>query len=623
LDTSAIRYRVVDFLKEYPPFQAMAEEDLLALVARGRVRFHEVDEYVHWQGKPCGELFFVIQQGAVSLFEEGGETERLRDVRGPGDLLGIERLLGTTSYRYSAKAASDVILYALPSSEMEPLLARYPSASGYLAAHASVSASYDPPDPRRRIERAFAHDVSRRRPLVTCSPQDSVRDAVRWMNEAASSAIALLSEEGTLHGVLTLEHVLGALAEGRLDAELPVAELVSGPPGTVAPNATIDQCLLAMVDRADGVVALTDGGLPSGRLHALVTAADLAPVFGEQPPSLLREIAHAPSLAALASLNQRARGFILQQLTTPASVDWLSQLARRIDGRIFERVIALLGLPCGGSDGVDLCWFFYGASGRAESMTALVPQVGLVFAGDPEPADASPAQWHARVLEALHECGYVGGRNPSSADTAFACARLGEWQDRFRGFVRDPVANAIYKGRPLFDLRPVLGNPRLLDRLQDTVRAEVGASDVFVRLLANDCLANLPPLAFFRDLVVEDTGEKTGVLHLERSALLPLVDVGRVFAIAAGRLFADTTLERFALARAQLPKDESIFREAADSLRVMLYHKARAGIRRQESGAELDPASLSRYDRQVLKSGFASILRLLEFTAACRWLEQG
>jgi CBS domain-containing protein len=350
LQTSAIRYRVVDFLKGYPPFQAMGEDDLLELVAKGRVRFHEIDEYVYWQGKPPGELFFVIQQGAVSLSDEGGAHERLRDVRGPGDLLGIDLLLGSSAYRYSAKAASDVILYALPTSDMAPLLAKYPSAARYLAAHASVSASYEPPDPRRRIERVFAHDPSRRRPLLTCAPWDTVKDAVRRMNEAGSSAIAVLSAEGTLSGVLTTENVLAQLALGELAPDARVEALIVSAPGTVAPNTTVDQCVLAMVDRADGVVAITEGGAANGRVHSLVTGADLAPVFGEQPASLLKEIAHAPSLRALASLNQRARGFLLQQLNTPSSVDWLSELAHRFDARLFARVIGLLGLPQGDGD---------------------------------------------------------------------------------------------------------------------------------------------------------------------------------------------------------------------------------------------------------------------------------
>jgi CBS domain-containing protein len=624
LQTSAIRYRVVDFLKAYPPFQAMEEDDLMELVARGRVRFHEVDEYVYWQGKPPGDLFFVVQQGAVSLFEEGGEQERLRDVRGPGDLLGIDRFLGASAYRYSAKAASDVILYALASTDMEPLLTKYPSAGRYLAAHGSVSASYEAPDAKRRIERVFAHDPSRRRPLLTCLPSDSIGEAVRRMHEAGSAAIAVLSAGGALRAVLTTERVLAGLAAGEVAPELPVEALTLDAPGTVAPNTTVDQCLLAMVDRADGVVAITEGGAPAGHLHALVTAADLTPVFGEQPLTLLQEIEHAPSLAGLASLNQRARGFLLQQLTTPASVDWLSQLAHRFDARLFERVLGFLGLPGNSREaGREFCWFFYGASGRAESMTALVPQIGLVFGDGPGERGDSPSTWHRRVVEALQQCGYVGGRSPSPRETAFACAPLGEWQERFRGFVRDPVANAIYKGRPLFDLRAVAGDRGLVDRLQEVVRDEVVATLGFVPLLAHDCIANLPPLAFFRDLVVEDSGEKTAVLHLDKSALLPLVDVGRVFAIHAGRSFGDSTLKRFALARERLPTSELVFREAADSLRVMLYHKARAGIRHQDGGAELDPASLSHYDRQVLKSGFASILRLLELTAECGWLETG
>jgi CBS domain-containing protein len=599
----------------------MDEEDLLELVARGRVRFHEIDEYVYWQGKAPGDFFFVVQQGAVSLIEESGEPERLRDVRGPGDLLGIDRLLGASVYPYSARAASDVLLYALPTADMEPLLIRYPSAGRYLAAHASVSASHDAADPRRRTERLFAHDAVRHRPLLTCGAKGTVVDAARRMNEAGVTAIAVLSASGTLEGIVTTETILARLAEGSLAPDLRVEALILGPPGIAAPSLTVDQCLLSMADRTDGVLAITEGGAPDGRVHALLTAADLAPAFGEQPQSLLSEIAHAPSLPALASLNQRARGFLLQQLTTPSSVDWLSQLAHRLDARLFERVLGLLGLPRDGREGgQEFCWFFYGASGRAESMTALVPQVGLVFADPSGEGGDSPPDWHRKVMEALQHCGYAGGRVPSPRGPAFACAPLREWQERFRGFVRDPVVNRIYEGRPLFDLRPVAGDRGLLDQLAEVVRTEVAAAPGFLPLLAHDCIANLPPLAFFRDLVVEDSGERTTVLQLDRSALLPLVDVGRVFAIAACR-FGHSTLERFAVARARLPKDELVFREAQDSLRVMLYHKARAGIRRQDGGAELDPASLSRYDRQILKSGFASILRLLEFTAACEWLE--
>lgn len=121
--------------------------------------------------------------------------------------------------------------------------------------------------------------------------------------------------------------------------------------------------------------------------------------------------------------------------------------------------------------------------------------------------------------------------------------------------------------------------------------------------------------------MVEGTGGHTSVFHLERNALRPLVDVARVFGIAAGGVSGSSSLARFFTARAMLPDHEAVFREAADTLRVVLYHQARAGIRAGGDGSELPPSLLSGHDRQALKSGFPSILRLLEFTAECRWLD--
>ena len=72
----------------------MAESDLLELAARGRVTFHEPNEYILWQGEPHRHQVFVIQQGTVSLWDESAAEAQLRDVRGAGDLLGIERFNG-------------------------------------------------------------------------------------------------------------------------------------------------------------------------------------------------------------------------------------------------------------------------------------------------------------------------------------------------------------------------------------------------------------------------------------------------------------------------------------------------------------------------------------------------
>ena len=141
-------------------------------------------------------------------------------------------------------------------------------------------------------------------------------------------------------------------------------------------------------------------------------------------------------------------------------------------------------------------------------------------------------------------------------------------------------------------------------------------------MLANDCLASLPPLTFFQDGVVDTAGEQSAVFRLEHSAVRPLVDAARVFGMAAGKMFGRSTLERFATAKTILPEHEAVFREAAETFRIVLWQQGRVGITQGTDGADLPPALLSRHDRHILKSGFRSILRVLELTADRSWVAQ-
>ena len=113
MKTSVIRQRVADFLRRHAPFDSLEEQDLLELAGSGKVKFHESEEYLFRQGDGKGAFVWTIQQGRVELLEESGGRERLRDVLGEGDLLGLERFEGEGRCRYSARTASDVILYGV------------------------------------------------------------------------------------------------------------------------------------------------------------------------------------------------------------------------------------------------------------------------------------------------------------------------------------------------------------------------------------------------------------------------------------------------------------------------------------------------------------------------------
>ena len=136
METAEISYRVADFLKQYPPFTAIDDADLLALAARGRVRFHEPSEYLLWQGEPHKAHVFVIQQGTVSLWEDAGGRSTLRDVRGTGDMLGTERYTDAPRCAHTARSESEVLIYAFPADDFTQFILKYPHAEQYVAARA-------------------------------------------------------------------------------------------------------------------------------------------------------------------------------------------------------------------------------------------------------------------------------------------------------------------------------------------------------------------------------------------------------------------------------------------------------------------------------------------------------
>ena len=610
METSAISYRVADFLKKHPPFQAVEESDLVELAARGRVRFHEPNEYILWQGEPHKIHVFVIQHGTVSLWDEADGQAVLRDVRGAGDMLGLERYTSAPGCLYSARSESDVVIYAFPADDFGALVVKYPYVRQYVDADDTVTADYQWATDARDPQGMYLHDVIGGRPLETCSAETSIGDVARSMIATGSDAVAVVDADRRARAVVGERALLAWVAAGAGRADQPVAALARPAPPAVGSGASVIDGMLAIAEAGADALAVTSDGSAGGQLRALVTPRDIARVFGDQPIAILRDIRLASGTRELRELNHRARALALQYLTSAGAVDWLARFLSLADDSILTRVVTLAD-----GEAASACWCVCGASGRGESLTRHAPQL-VVVAADEHGLPGLRAR-HQRVCDALAECDYLD-RGDMPYDRTFHVAVAAEWEARYRGWLGDPVRTGMFRARPLFDLRPVTGERSLWRGLERTVVDAVDRD--LLQVLANDCLASLPPLTFFEDAVVDDTGEQSNLFRLEHSALQPLVDVGRVFGLASDRVLGTSTRERFAGARTRLPEHEVIFRDASETLRILLWQQARIGIGQGTSGSEIPPALLSRHDRHVLKGGFRSILRLLEFTGNSPWL---
>jgi CBS domain-containing protein len=191
-----------------------------------------------------------------------------------------------------------------------------------------------------------------------------------------------------------------------------------------------------------------------------------------------------------------------------------------------------------------------------------------------------------------------------------AVGSLSAWEQRYRDWIRDPILNSIYLVRTMFDFRPVAGDSEQARKLSASIAAGLKDSDIFIPVLANDTMSNVPPMTFFRGIVIELDGAESQMLDMERSALGPMADAARVFALATGNVAASNTLQRLEAASRVLPQHEQVFRDTADAFRIVSYESAIAGR------GQVNPSILGKYDQRLLKTAFQSIHRFLEFTAS-------
>jgi CBS domain-containing protein len=133
--------------------------------------------------------------------------------------------------------------------------------------------------------------------------------------------------------------------------------------------------------------------------------------------------------------------------------------------------------------------------------------------------------------------------------------------------------------------------------------------------MANDTMSNLPPLTFFRGLVVELDGEQRDTVDLATTALGPIADAARVFALADKKLEPAQTLARLHCASVAFPAHAAVFHQAAHAFHIAAFHQAWAMFRRQEGERLIRPSALGKYDQRLLKTAFDAIQRLLDLCA--------
>jgi CBS domain-containing protein len=184
------------------------------------------------------------------------------------------------------------------------------------------------------------------------------------------------------------------------------------------------------------------------------------------------------------------------------------------------------------------------------------------------------------------------------------------WKDYFHQWITVPSEKALMHANIFFDLRCVYGNAVLVDELKTSIREDAKRNELFLALMAKNAMFFQPPLGFFRQFVLEKSGEHKNTLDLKLHGIMPIVEIARIRALAAGEVRI-TTRNRLRAAAKAGELTETDAANLIDALELIeklrMEHQNRQLNAGKKPDNHLSPAEISPLVRQNLKSAFSQV----------------
>jgi CBS domain-containing protein len=585
---------IAAILAQTHPYDLLSPEDRETLAKQSVPRHVAAGEPVYVIGKPVTDLCLILS-GRIEITDEGGD---LLSILGPRNSFGERGLLrdGIAPVTATATEASDLL--TIPAPVFKALVAAHPRVLQFFDRTRPTAAR------RQDITTMAVSDLMTKDPL-TCAPDTPLIEAARKMRALRVSCI-IATVDGAARGILTTGDITGrAVAEGR-PPETPVSEVMTPDPIALPPTALVADVLHAMVERGITHMPVVEGGL----LVGILTQTDLTRFQATSSAALIREIAVAPDSATLARIVARIPEMLVQLVGAQNPHQTVTRLITDICDATTRRLLALAEAKLGPPP-VPYLWLACGSQGRQEQ-TGVSDQDNCLILDDAvtPPDDAYFMALAQFVSDGLNEAGYFYCPGDMMATNIKWRQPLRVWRQYFRGWINTPDPEAQMLASVMFDLRPIGGTETLFADLQAETLGKAAKNSIFVAHMVSNSLKHQPPLGLFRGFATVRSGEHKNTIDLKHSGVVPVVDLGRIYALTGQLTQANTRARILAAieARTVSPSGGRDLLDAYDMIAdTRLAHQAAQIKRGEKPDNFMPPADLSDFERSHLRDAFVVI----------------
>ena len=610
MDVELIEIR--DFLATHPPFDLLPGQALDRLPRKLAVRYFRRGTPFPPQD-PGGEpQLYILRRGAVELRDPAGE---LLGKLAEGDICPMRCKLEGQPMDYTGVTVEDTLAYELPCQELTALRERHEAFAEHFdhsvaqRLRKAIDTLKEGPGAGVGLMTVRVGDLIGRS-LVAATPDSSIREAARIMTEHRVSSLVIMDGE-RLAGMITDRDLRSRCIVAGLSADEPVSRIMTESLHTTTVGSLGFQALIAMT-------RLNVHHLPvvaDGQVVGVVSTSDFVRIQSANSVYLVGDIHKAKSLDVLMQISAKVPELQVQLVTSGATADQVGQAVSAITDALTSRLLDMAEADLGPPP-VPYAWLAGGSQARREQSSHSDQDNALLIADHLKPEDDA---WFAAlaktVNDGLNACGYVYCPGEVMASNPKWRQPLRIWRKYFTNWIERPDPMALMLASVFFDLRPVRDPEGMFEELQEHVLTHSRANRIFVAYLAANALKHRPPLGFFRNFVLIHGGEHDHTFDLKHRGTVPVIDMARVHALAAG-LPQINTLERIEAAAVA----GSLSREGAANLTdameligtLRIRHQGQQLRRGEPADNFLSPDDLSPLERGHLRDAFVLISSMQE-----------
>lgn len=603
--------RPLEFLSRHRVFGLLPQAERAALADQCSWACFAAGALVLAQGQLPDQLA-LIASGTVNIEDPDlGWTLQLQ----AGECFGAGVTPAHQQAAWQAVAATEAALAFLPAAALNALCQSHPELIVFFASLPAFDLATPLSSPAGEAQGSELSLLATpirtlvKREPVTLPPAASIRAAAELMRAQRVSSV-LLVEQGQLSGLVTDRDLRNRVVAQGLDIDGPVAGIATLAPLTLDAGSPAFEALLLMARHNIHHVPVLDGQ----RLAGMITATDLTEQHSTSAVYLAGDIYKQTTVEGLARISTRIKRLQQHLAAADASAYSTGHIITAITDALTTRLISLAEAQFGPAP-IDYVWVAAGSQARSEQ-TAKSDQDNCMILDDRYDEAAHGDYFRAFskfVCDGLDACGYIHCPGDMMAMTDAWRQPRQRWAQYFSQWVNKPEPKALMLTCVFFDQRAIHGKIELLDTLRREVLQRTQGNSLFLAYMVSNALKHRPPLGLFGNISLIRGGDNARTIDLKHSAIVPIVDLARVYALAGGVPAVNTydRLEQVARAGEVSEQGARDLRDALEFVgKLRIAHQARQTARGQAPDNFLALEELSNFERSHLKEAFSVVQTL-------------